>query len=127
MPEDNQATQVNPHFLNLLLSLEASAMQSLGKIVNPLTGKAEKNLVQARFAIDMLDTLDQKTTGNLSEDEDKLIKRVLYQLRMNYVDEMQAEQKPDETRTEAGEQKPEPDTSAADDEKAPSDNEEKAE
>lgn len=127
MPEDNQTTRVDPHFLNLLLSLEASAMQSLGKIVNPLTGKAEKNLVQARFAIDMLDTLDKKTAGNLSEEEDKLIKRVLYQLRMNYVDEMQAEQKPDTTGAEAGEQKPEPDASTADDKMAPSDSEEKAE
>jgi hypothetical protein len=127
MPENNQAAQVDPHFLNLLLSLEASAMQSLGKIINPLTGKAEKNLVQAQFAIDMLDTLDKKTAGNLSPEEDKLIKRVLYQLRMNYVDEMQAGQKSDETRPEGGDQKPEPEASMADDKTAPSDNEEKAE
>lgn len=127
MPDDNQNAQVDPHFLNLLLSLEASAMQSLGKIVNPLTGKAEKNLVQAQFAIDMLDTLDRKTAGNLSQEEDKLIKRVLYQLRMNYVDESQADEKADETWPEEDAPKAEPETSASDDKKAPSDNEEKSE
>jgi hypothetical protein len=103
MPEDqnNKQPQADPMFMSLLLSLEASTMQALGKIVNPVTQKTEKNLQQAQMTIDMLAMLEKKTTGNLTQDEDGLLKRVLYQLRMNYLDELNREKdRPDSESSE---------------------------
>ena len=91
MTDQDKDPNINSLYLGLVMSLEASAMQSLGKMINPLTGKTERNLKQAQMTIDMLDMLEKKTSGNLSPEEDNLTKRVLYQLRMNYLDEFNAE------------------------------------
>jgi len=93
MAEEKEKADINPHFVNLVISLEASAMQSLGKIISPVTGKSERNLMLAQATIDMLNMLEQKTAGNLTNDENNLLKKVLYQLRINYVDEKEAEKK----------------------------------
>lgn len=91
-PENNNTSlQSDPMFMSLILSLEASSMQALGKIINPITQKTEKNLQQAQMTIDMIGMLEKKTAGNLSKDEEELLKRVLYQLRMNYLDELNRE------------------------------------
>jgi DNA replication initiation complex subunit (GINS family) len=76
----------NPHLLNLIMSHEAAAMQYLGKVAGQ-DGKIVRNLEMARFAIDTLAMLQEKTAGNLTNDEKRLLDHVLYQLRMNYVDE----------------------------------------
>lgn len=73
-------------FQGLVLSLAASAMQHLGKTLNPLTQKIEKNLEAAQDTIDMLDMLESKTRGNLSNGEAQLLKRLLADLKMNYVE-----------------------------------------
>jgi hypothetical protein len=91
MSAEENSANVDALFMGLIMSLEASAMQSLGKMMNPLTGKIEKDLRQAQMTIDMLDMIEKKTAGNLSEDEENLTKRILYQLRMNYLDEVNAE------------------------------------
>ncbi|HEQ99536.1 MAG TPA: DUF1844 domain-containing protein [candidate division Zixibacteria bacterium] len=91
MAEEGKEQNISSLYLGLVMSLEASAMQSMGKMMNPLTGKTEKNLQQAQMTIDMLDMIEKKTTGNLTPDEEKLTKRILYQLRMNYLDEINAE------------------------------------
>jgi hypothetical protein len=74
-------------FVNLVMIFKSAAMQQLGKVVNPLTGKVERNLEQARFSIDTLAMLKDKTRGNLSEDLAKLLDSVLMELRMNFVEE----------------------------------------
>lgn len=79
--------QLDPQLYQLILSLHAGAMQQMGKVASPLTGKVERDLAAARTTIDMVDMLRRKTEGNLSGDEKKLLDRVLYELRMNYVDE----------------------------------------
>lgn len=73
-------------FSSLLLSLAASAQMALGISPHPLTGKLEKSLLQAKHAIDMLSVLDEKTKGNLSGEEDKLLQALLYDLRIQYVE-----------------------------------------
>ena len=73
-------------FQGLVVSLAAAAMQHLGKTLNPLTQKIEKNLEAAQATIDMLDMLEAKTKGNLSEDEAKLLKHILSDLKLNYVE-----------------------------------------
>ena len=75
-------------FMNLVLTFQAAAMQQLGVVKNPTSDKVEKNLEQARMSIDMLDMLEKKTTGNLTSDESGFISRVLDELKMSYVKEM---------------------------------------
>ena len=75
-------------FTQLILSLQMGAMQQLGKIASPINGKVERDLMMAKASIDMLGMLDEKTKGNLSTDEENILKHSLYELRLNYVDEL---------------------------------------
>ena len=65
------------------LSLQASI--ALGYIPNPSTNKTEEDLTQAKFLIDTLDMLKEKTMGNLSQEESAFLENLLYELRMGYV------------------------------------------
>jgi len=78
-------------FVNLVMIFKTAAFQQLGKTLNPMSGKVEKNLEQARFSIDMIEMLKEKTRGNLSGDLDRLVDSTLLELRMNYVEEANAE------------------------------------
>ncbi len=71
-----------PHFI---LSLSTSALIQLGEIQDPFTEKLAKNLPLAKQTIDLIGMLKEKTKGNLSPEEDKVIEYVLYDLRMRYV------------------------------------------
>jgi hypothetical protein len=89
-------------FTALLFSLHAAGMQQLGKIMNPLSGKIERDLEQAQATIEMLEMFKRKTTGNLTENETKLLTRLLYELQMNYVDEAGKDQKSGTDPTASG-------------------------
>jgi len=80
----------------LISSFELAAMQAMGKIKNPITDKIEKELSQAQFSIDILDMLKEKTKGNLSEYETRFLDNILGQLKLNFIDEQQKENKPKE-------------------------------
>lgn len=67
--------------------------QSLGKIPNPLTGKTERNLEISKKIIELLETLKEKTKGNLTDEEDRFLSGVIADLRLNYVDELSKETK----------------------------------
>jgi hypothetical protein len=73
-------------FTTFLLSLASSTQVHLGLIENPATKKAEKDMVAARQTIDILGVLKEKTKGNLSNEEERLLDYVLYDLRMKYVE-----------------------------------------
>ncbi len=75
-------------FVQLVTMLYGAAMQQMGKVVNPLTNKIEKNLEHAKLSIDMLAMIEEKTKGNLSDEEARFLADSLFQLRMNYVDEV---------------------------------------
>jgi hypothetical protein len=75
-------------FQGLVISLAAATMQHLGKTMNPMTNKIDKNLQAAQATIDMLDMLAAKTQGNLGDAETKLLKSVLADLKLNYVETM---------------------------------------
>ncbi len=89
----------NELFQGLILSLAAGVMQHLGKTLNPMSQKIEKNLQAAQATIDMLDMLEAKTKGNLDEAEAKLLTHVLSELKMNYVETLN--EKPAEVEVEA--------------------------
>lgn len=78
-------------FIGLLAGLHANAMQYLGKVANPLTEKIEKNLDMAKELIDLISILEEKTRGNLNEYEEKYLKNLLLELRMNFVEEVESE------------------------------------
>jgi hypothetical protein len=80
-------------FFYMISSFEMAALQQMGKIKNPLTDKIERDLEQAKFSIDLLDMLKEKTKGNLNDDESKFLEHLLGQLKLNYVDEIEKDKK----------------------------------
>lgn len=101
----------NEMFMGLVLSLQASAWIHLGKVTNPVTGQVERNLPAAHETIDLLGMLEEKTRGNLVEEEQKLLTGLLMDLRLNYAEEVRkgettAEEK--DTPSAAGERQKEP-------------------
>jgi len=83
--EPSDYPQVN--FTNFVISLSTSALFHFGDFPEYEGGKAEKNLPAAKQTIDILDMLNEKTKGNLDQNEASLIKGVLYELKMRYVKE----------------------------------------
>jgi len=75
------------NFLNLATSIYLACWQQLGKVANQLTGKIEKNLEHAKYSIDTLVMLRDKTKGNLNEEEEKTLHEMIANLQLNYVDE----------------------------------------
>jgi len=92
-------------FVQLIFSLKTSAIMQLGKIANPLTGKIERNLDEAKYTIDMLNMIKEKTKNNLAPDEEKIINDAVFELQMNYIDEVKKdeeekkEEKPEEEKS----------------------------
>ena len=70
--------------LQLLYLMHHTAMQELGKIANPVSGEVKRDLDKAQQAIDMLEMLEEKTKGNISEELDKTQSMMLSELRVNY-------------------------------------------
>ena len=75
-----------PDFNFFVTTLAVQAAIFLGQMPNPATGKKEENIEQAKFIIDTLVMLNDKTKGNLTAEESKLLENVLYELRMQYVE-----------------------------------------
>ena len=75
------------NFATFVLSLSSSALIHLGIAPDPVTGEQTKDLAIAKQTIDMLAMLQEKTRGNLTEDEAQLMESMLYDLRMRYVAE----------------------------------------
>lgn len=85
--EANNQPYREPTFTIFLSSISMQAMIALGKLENPFTGKIEKNMEQAKFLIDTLNILKNKTRGNLTSEEEKFLDESLFNLRMAYVEE----------------------------------------
>lgn len=73
-------------FHTFVLSLGSSALLHLGELEHPDAGGPRKDLPLAKHTIDILDMLEQKTKGNLTPAEEKLISSLLYDLRLRYVE-----------------------------------------
>ena len=72
-------------FNTFVLSLSSSVMVHLGEVNDPGTGESGQDLDMARHTIDMLDMLEKKTKGNLDPDEERLMKNVLFEMRMKFI------------------------------------------
>jgi hypothetical protein len=77
------------NFATFVASLNASALLHLGAIEDPASGTKNKSLPMAKQTIDILNMLQEKTAGNLSDEEENLLKNILYDLRIMYVREKQ--------------------------------------
>jgi hypothetical protein len=73
-------------FSTFILSLSHSAVMHLGEAPHPETGQVEKDLPLARQTIDLIAMLEEKTKGNLSGEEERLVAQILFDLRMRYVE-----------------------------------------
>jgi hypothetical protein len=78
-------------FTQLIAIFHSSAMVALGKLKNPATDKVERNLEQARQSIEILEMLRDKTRGNLSANEQRMLDSSLTDLRLNFIDESRKE------------------------------------
>ncbi|MGH7133541.1 MAG: DUF1844 domain-containing protein [Phycisphaerales bacterium] len=79
-----------PDFKSLLGTLVTQAILYMGGFPDPQTGRAIVSLEYAQFHIDLLETLEQKTKGNITVEEAGELKQVLHELRMRYVELTQA-------------------------------------
>jgi hypothetical protein len=82
-----------PDFKFFVTTLSIQASIALGQIPNPATNKTEVDLTQAKFLIDTLGMLKEKTKGNLDQEESNLLENLLYELRMIYVNKQKGEAK----------------------------------
>lgn len=72
-------------FSTFVMSLNTSVLYHLGEIADPESGQKMVNIELARHAIDTLVVLEQKTKGNLTEEEAELLKNILYDVKMRFV------------------------------------------
>ncbi len=82
MPDPTPSPENLPvSFASFLVSLGSSALVHMGEVPDPQTGRAEKDLLLASHTIDVLALLQDKTRGNLDEDESRLLDALLAELR----------------------------------------------
>ena len=73
-------------FSSFILSIYSSGLVQLGKVEDPSTGTMHKNLSMAKHTIDMMAMLSEKTRGNLNKDEENLLRALLSEIRMAFVE-----------------------------------------
>ena len=84
---EEQLKKEDQLFIHLVNTFVQSAWISLGKVKNPVTDTLDRNLEQATYYIDLLDMLQTKMKGNLSEWEEQYIIHSLSELKLNFIDE----------------------------------------
>ena len=78
----------------LVLMFQTAALQHMGKLKNPITDKLEQDLGQAQISIDMLDMLHTKMKDALAPEEERMLRGIIQDLKLNYVDEVTKSQQP---------------------------------
>jgi hypothetical protein len=82
---DGKCVMPEVTFTAFIMSLNTSALFHLGEISDPVTGEKQQDLVLAMHTIDTLKLLEDKTQGNLTGEEQDILKNILYDLKMRYV------------------------------------------
>jgi hypothetical protein len=75
----------NITFSSFIYSLSSTCLIHLGEIPEPVSGTYQKNLALAKQTIDLLEILSEKTKGNLTPEEEGLLKTSLMELRIRYI------------------------------------------
>src|SRR6266436_3082693 len=100
-----QSGELSQRFIEFVIMHAQNAALFLGQIPNPKTGEADVNLDLARMFIDQLGMIQEKTRGNLTNEEATVLRNALSNLQMAYVEASRSEQ-PQAARR--GEGAPEP-------------------
>lgn len=98
--DDAPFTRHDEILAGLAISLQAAAMQQLGKIKHPATGRVERDLEQARATIDMVEMLKVKCRTDTPASLLRLLDTAVMELQMNYLEEL----KRDREQERAGDQ-----------------------
>lgn len=99
--------ELDQHLFSLISMFASACWQQMGKVPNQMDGKITRDLKSAKVTIDMLSMLKDKTKGNLTSTEEKLLVDTISNLQMNYADEVAKgdspkteEKKEEQTKTE---------------------------
>ena len=84
--QKGEFTPPEPDFKFFITTLTLQASIALGHMANPATQKVEKDSVQAKFIIDTLDLLKEKTKNNLTKEETENLDGILYELSLQYIE-----------------------------------------
>ena len=79
--------EINVHFFSLISMFASACWQQLGKTQDKMTGEVNKDLKGAKSTIDMLIMISDKTKGNLTGTEEKLLSDTIASLQKNYAEE----------------------------------------
>ncbi|PHR30662.1 MAG: hypothetical protein COA36_01240 [Desulfotalea sp.] len=82
---ENSCAMPEVTFPALVMSFNTSALYHLGEIADPETGKKIIDLCLARHAIDTLVVMQEKTKGNLTSDEEEMLKNIIYDIKLRFV------------------------------------------
>lgn len=86
-PERAEQRELPPvDFSHFILGLANTALYQLGLVPDPESGQPQKDLLGARQTIDIVAMLEEKTRGNLNDQEKKILTETLFQLRMAFVE-----------------------------------------
>ena len=91
-------TEQEKLFMYLVGTFQSSAWISLGKIENPMTAKKDTNIEQAAFYINLLDMLQEKTKGHLTDYEEQMLINTVSELKLNLIDEKKNSNGKEKTR-----------------------------
>jgi hypothetical protein len=89
--DQSAETTTSPPFpeanlFTLIFSLYTHTQICLGILPDPMSQKPQKDLPQAKYNIDLLGVLKEKTAGNLTQEEEQTLENILYEVRMGYVE-----------------------------------------
>lgn len=91
MPDKN----IEANFLQFISGFAVQTLVHLGKMSNPVTGKNGVDLPNAKYSIDILGILKEKTKGNLTAEEEEYLSNILRDLRIEYVSVANGDETPD--------------------------------
>jgi hypothetical protein len=89
LKQDGKFVPPEPDFNFFITTLALQASIALGYVDNPVTNQKQEDISQAKFLIDTIGMLKEKTKGNLSKEETDLIENALYELRVQYITKTQ--------------------------------------
>lgn len=81
----SEAKKVEANFTQFIGGFAVQTLVHLGKMANPMTGEMAVDLPNAKYSIDILGILQEKTQGNLTPEEDEYLSNLLRDLRMEFV------------------------------------------
>ena len=77
----------------LVRTFQSSAWIALGKMENPMTDKTEVNIEQASYYVNLLEMIQEKTKGNLTDFEEQMLINTVSELKLNLIDENKRDSK----------------------------------